>query len=160
MWNQVTAMARAKAPNKVAVGALKTLCAAFTLFGDFTVDNVLANIAWTSMERDLDVVELWSGVQSIVNAAIAKGHTAKPYDKERVPGETDSKEDITSSRLRLHQRNVKPETMFESKSVSYVVRRGCNLRFVRFPLCSRARHEAASRWASMDGSCVFLFCVR
>jgi len=101
VWDVVPAMARARDPNKVAVGSLLRLCATFTLFGDFTVDNVLANIAWTSMQRDLDVVELWSGVQTIVNAALKKGLRAMPYDKGRVPGETDVKEDITSSKLRL-----------------------------------------------------------
>ena len=95
------AMARVKEPNKVAVGSLLRLCATFTLFGDFTVDKVLADVAWMSMQRDLDVVELWSGVQSIVNAALKKGLQAVPYDKGRVPGETDVKEDITSSILRL-----------------------------------------------------------
>lgn len=95
------AMARAKEPNKVAVGTLISLFATFTLFDTFTVDKVLEDIAWTSMQRDLDVVELWSGVQSVVNAGLKKGLQAMPYDKERVPGETNSKEDITSSSLRL-----------------------------------------------------------
>ena len=94
--NRVPEMARAKTPNKAAVGALMCLFANFTLFGDFTVDKVLSDIAWTSMPRDLDVVELWSGVQSIVNAARKREYQAMPYDKGRIPGETDVREDITS----------------------------------------------------------------
>jgi hypothetical protein len=47
-------------------------------------------------ERDLDVVELWSGVGSIYKAAVRKNLRAKPFDIGREPGVTDRTEDITS----------------------------------------------------------------
>ena len=44
--------------------------------------------------RDHHVVELWSGVASIVRAAHEKGLTAVPFDKFRCPGVTEVSEDI------------------------------------------------------------------
>ena len=41
-------------------------------------------------QRDLDVVELWSGVEAIVSAAKAAGFTAMPFDKFRIRGVTDT----------------------------------------------------------------------
>jgi hypothetical protein len=48
------------------------------------------------LERDLDVVELWSGVGSIYKAAMRQNLRAKPFDILREPGITDRTEDITS----------------------------------------------------------------
>ena len=48
----------------------------WVLFG-FTLDALLS----TPADRDLHVLELWSGVQSIVNAARACGLEAEPFDK-------------------------------------------------------------------------------
>ena len=45
-------------------------------------------------ERDLDVVELWSGVGSVVSAATRSGFEAVPFDKFRTAGETENNEDI------------------------------------------------------------------
>ena len=41
-------------------------------------------------DRDLDIVELWSGVASVVRAARLDGLRAEPFDINRVPGRTDS----------------------------------------------------------------------
>jgi hypothetical protein len=57
---------------------------------------VVADPGYADLPRDLDVVELWSGVQSIVNAAIKMSLNAKPYDILREPGKTEFSEDITS----------------------------------------------------------------
>ena len=65
------------------------------LFGN-TVKSILE--ANDLRDRDLDVVELWSGVGSIVKAA--QTHAAVPFDINRRPGVTDvegpGNEDITS----------------------------------------------------------------
>lgn len=65
------------------------------LFGN-TVKSILE--ANDLRDRDLDVVELWSGVGSIVKAA--RNHVAVPFDINRRPGVTDlegpGNEDITS----------------------------------------------------------------
>jgi len=61
--------------------------------------QVLQSADFASLQRDLDVVELWSGVESIVTAARKKGLQAEPFDKNRVPGVTTFSEDICSGRL-------------------------------------------------------------
>ena len=58
--------------------------------------EVLADPAYTSLERDLDVVKLWSGVGTIWSAAAKRGLAAKPFDKNREPLETMMSEDILS----------------------------------------------------------------
>ena len=56
--------------------------------------------AFHNLVRNIDVVELWSGCQSICNAARLGGYVAKPFDKHRSPGVTDvpgeHNEDITT----------------------------------------------------------------
>lgn len=70
------------------------------LFGRYSVQGVLNDPEWASLARDLDVVELWSGVESVVQAARRKGYRAAPFDLNRIPGTTDVAgpftEDITS----------------------------------------------------------------
>jgi len=56
------------------------------IFG-LTVASVLDSAC---EQRDLDVVELWSGVEAIVSAAKAAGLTAMPFDKFRISGVTDT----------------------------------------------------------------------
>ena len=58
------------------------------LFG-LSVHDVLQNKALTSLPRDLDVVELWSGTGTLCDAARSMGLAAEPFDKNRVPGSTD-----------------------------------------------------------------------
>ena len=56
--------------------------------------------AFHNSVRNIDVVELWSGCQSICNAARLGGYVARPFDKHRSPGVTDvpgeHNEDITT----------------------------------------------------------------
>jgi len=51
-------------------------------------------------QRDLDVVELWSGAGHIAGAARESGHVAAEFDIERIPGHTNvagpTSEDITT----------------------------------------------------------------
>ena len=56
--------------------------------------------AWLHCRRDLDVVEIFAGVASIVGAAMEAGYQSMAFDKSRVPGLTDSQsskasEDVT-----------------------------------------------------------------
>ena len=65
---------------------MKPIDCSLIIFG-LTVSSVLDN---ASQQTDLDVVELWSGVEAIVFAARAAGFTAMPFDKFRIPGVTDT----------------------------------------------------------------------
>ena len=55
------------------------------LMFNLTVSSVLD---MASDQRDLDVVEWWSGVAAIVAAARAAGFTAMPFDRFRIKGQT------------------------------------------------------------------------
>ena len=58
------------------------------LFNKYTVESVLDVVA-QPQDRDLDIVELWSGVGSITVAGRQRGHRAEPFDLHRAPGSTD-----------------------------------------------------------------------
>ena len=68
--------------------------------------EVLANPEFTALPRDLDLVELWSGVGSIVAAATKRNLKAVPFDKNRHPVETAVSEDILSPALNGLQRCI------------------------------------------------------
>jgi hypothetical protein len=53
-----------------------------TLFG-WTVTSVLSNHKLVNLTRDLDVVELWCGVGSVVRAALQRGQRAVGFDKAK-----------------------------------------------------------------------------
>ena len=67
------------------------------IFG-LTLSSVLDN---ASDQRDLDVVELWSGVGAIVAAATAAGFRAMPFDKFRTKGVTDTADPDTTEDILL-----------------------------------------------------------
>ena len=67
------------------------------IFG-LTVAAVLDD---ASEERNLDVIELWSGVGAIVSAAIAAGRAAQGFDKYRIPGVTDTTDPNTTEDILL-----------------------------------------------------------
>ena len=67
------------------------------MFG-ITVSSVLDS---ASGQRDLDVVELWSGVEAVVSVAKADGSTAMPFDKFRTPGVTDTDDPDTTEDMLL-----------------------------------------------------------
>ena len=68
------------------------------LIFSLTVSSVLNR---ASDQRDLDVVELWSGVAAIVAAAKAAGFTAMPFDKFRIKGATDTDDPDTTEDILL-----------------------------------------------------------
>jgi hypothetical protein len=80
------------------MGATKQVADAPPL-GAWSITNGLATVLGmtlaealqlgTEVSRDMDVVELWSGVGSISGAAAASGYESAPYDLHRVPGVTD-----------------------------------------------------------------------
>ena len=81
---------------------MKPRACTLLIFG-LTVASVLDS---ASEQRDLDVVELWSGVESIVSAARAAGFTAMPFDKFRIEGVTDTDDPETTKK----QKNKKQKT--------------------------------------------------
>ena len=56
-----------------------------TLFGRFTVNNIMYDPQWMAIPRDLDVVELWSGVEAIAQCALAHGLQAECHDQLKDP---------------------------------------------------------------------------
>ena len=76
--------------------AVLALYASLLIFGEYSVNTVLENQHFTSLVRDLDAVELWSGVGTVVAACAQHGLHALPFDKDRVRGESETEEDITS----------------------------------------------------------------
>ena len=73
-----------------------SLCS-LLIFG-LTLSSVLDT---TAEQRDLDVVELWSGVEAIVSAATAAGFAAMPFDKFRIRGVTDTDDPNTTEDILL-----------------------------------------------------------
>ena len=76
---------RAPVPNAIAVFQL---CTTLAVFG-ISVSTVLEDPAFANIERNLDVVELWSGVGTVVAAGAARGLQGLPFDKDREPGVTE-----------------------------------------------------------------------
>ena len=60
----------------------------------FTVASVLSDASSLSLHRDLDVLELWSGVHSLGPPSWARGLQAQPFDKQRGDGVAGVSEDI------------------------------------------------------------------
>ena len=77
--------------------AMNPIHCSLLIFG-LTVSSVLDSAC---EQRDLDVVELWSGVAAIVSAAEAAGFTAKPFDKFRILGVTDTNDPNTTEDILL-----------------------------------------------------------
>ena len=63
------------------------------VFG-WTLTAILSQFG--SCPRDLDALELFSGVESLVYAGSSLGLACKPFDKFRLPGKTDTTEDLTT----------------------------------------------------------------
>ncbi len=56
--------------------------------------------------RTLDVFEVWSGVGSIATAAREAGCTARAFDKDRIPGDTDDSLSACSEEIRRHHSTI------------------------------------------------------
>ena len=67
------------------------------VFG-LTVSDVVED---AMVQRDLDAVELWSGVEAIVSAAQEAGFVAQGFDKYRIRGVTDTKDPSTTEDILL-----------------------------------------------------------
>ena len=72
------------------------LCTSLVVFDQFTVESVLKDPLYSNCVRDLDVVELWSGVGTVVAAGAALGLQALSFDGDCVPGDAENAEDTTS----------------------------------------------------------------
>jgi hypothetical protein len=102
----------------------------------------------TEVSRDLDVVELWSGVGSICGAAAASGYESMPYDLHRVPGVTDVDgedcEDISS-----------PAGFLKAVMLTLRIREGGLLAMgpdcssFTFPNSSRHRRKVDNHWGDL-----------
>ena len=55
----------------------------------FTVENILADPQFQTLDRDLDVIEIFAGVASIHRAAEKAGFASAAFDILRVPGQSD-----------------------------------------------------------------------
>ena len=75
--------------------AAQRLCETFLVHG-LTVALVFKCDEWSYLPRDLECVEILSGVGSVAGAASEHGLRAAAYDKGRIPGLTESAEDITT----------------------------------------------------------------
>lgn len=102
--------------------ATTALNASLVVFG-LSVDSVLKSEQYSGRPRDLDVVELWSGAGTVVAAGLSHGLGCLPFDKDRVPGETEAEEDITT--LKGFQ-----------KALSYVMRLKAGAYLHMAPECS------------------------
>ena len=100
-------MRRGRPSTTMCSTSLQGRLAAFplVLFSSYTLLQAYEGYFENSDHQDMDVVELWSGVESVVFAARAAGHgghqplRAEGFDKHRSPGITDHEgpgcEDIT-----------------------------------------------------------------
>lgn len=79
------------------VRAMNPIDCSLLIFG-LTVSSVLDNAC---EQRDLDVVELWSGVGAIASAAEAAGFAAMAFDKFRIRGVTDIDDPDTTEDILL-----------------------------------------------------------
>lgn len=70
---------------------LTATAATLVLFGAYTIDSVLADPHWAQKARTYDLVELWSGVGSLVRAAQQRSLVASGFDITHGP-----EEDITT----------------------------------------------------------------
>ena len=61
-----------------------------------TVEHVLQSDEWAHFPRDLECVELFAGVGAVATAATELGLRSTTYDIKRIPGITETSEDITA----------------------------------------------------------------
>ncbi len=72
---------RAHSPQSLVMGLI-------AVFG-YTVYSALRDPKFKELPRDLDCLELWSGLGHIACAATHQGLVAKAFDINRLPGTTD-----------------------------------------------------------------------
>lgn len=71
-------------PPAMAAFARPTFFSLYRIFG-VTIDEILLDPRWRGTQRDLDVVELESGVEAVTRAAKGRGHRARAFDIKRDP---------------------------------------------------------------------------
>ena len=71
-------------PPAMAAFPRPTFFSLYRIFG-VTIDEILLDPRWRGTQRDLDVVELESGVEAVTRAAKGRGHRARAFDIKRDP---------------------------------------------------------------------------
>ena len=139
------------------------------LFGKYTVAGVLDGAAQQAGNRDLDVVELWSGVGSVVAAAEGLGYRAHGFDMFRIPGLTDVPgpmcEDITLEtgfvKATSHVLRLRPAGLLGMAPVcsSFVFPNSSNTRRTRTRWQGDEEYPPVQRGNLMAQEAAFLMCV-
>jgi hypothetical protein len=139
------------------------------LFGNYTVAGVLDGAAQQAGNRDLDVVELWSGVGSVVAAAEGLGYRAHGFDIFRIPGLTDVPgpmcEDITLEtgfvKATSHVLRLRPAGLLGMAPVcsSFVFPNSSNTRRTRTRWQGDEEYPPVQRGNLMAQEAAFLMCV-
>jgi len=102
----------------------------------FGLADILGSDEAKTASRHIDVVELWSGCFSVGRAALARGFTAVPFDKYRIPGTTDVEGEFCE--------DLVTQSGF-SKAVSTVLAVRPNGLLVMAPTCSSFGFPNSSR---------------
>lgn len=75
--------------------AAQALCQALVLHS-LCVEHVLQASTWADVPRNLDCLEVFAGVGSVAAAAAELGLRSATYDKHRIPGSTETTEDLST----------------------------------------------------------------
>ena len=75
--------------------AAQVLCQVLVLHG-LCVEQVLRAREWADVPRNLDCLEVFAGVGSVAAAAAELGLRSATYDKYRIPGSTETTEDLST----------------------------------------------------------------
>ena len=75
--------------------AAQVLCQVLVLHG-LCVEQVLQASTWADVPRNLDCLEVFAGVGSVAAAAAELGLRSATYDKYRIPGSTETTEDLST----------------------------------------------------------------
>ena len=75
--------------------AAQVLCQVLVLHG-LCVEQVLRAREWADVPRNLDCLEVFAGVGSVAAAAAELGLRSATYDKHRIPGSTETTEDLST----------------------------------------------------------------
>ena len=89
------AVSRVQCSSMLLPPAAQVLCQVLVLHG-LCVEEVLRESSWANVPRNLDCLEVFAGVGSVAAAAAELGLRSATYDKHRVPGNTETTEDLST----------------------------------------------------------------
>lgn len=125
-----------------------------------TLPHVLTSAAWQPLRRDLDVVEVWSGCASVVQAARRQGMRAEPFDLVNGPGQNILTKEGFSAALNLTMR-IRPGGLLAMAPVcsSFVFANMSNTKRKRGHLEGDTSYLPVSNGNAMALAAAFLFQV-